>query len=238
MKTKKSLLMLSFSVAEFILLCLILWGPSKLTAVFEFSSILFAFAFSLLFVSKNQNVWLTQIALLFTVIADFCLEIVSPMKQGIAMTSFAIVQLFHFARLFSNIKTKKWKIFNIIVRTIFVIAVEIVVYFILKEKFDYLSAISMFYITNLILNIFVAFCQFKKSPMFALGLLLFLGCDIIIGLQSAIGVYIDVPVESFLYSLAFAPFNIAWLCYLPSQTLVSLSAIKEANRPFWTKQKI
>ena len=142
MKTKTSLLTFFFVFAELVLLSLIFWGPSNLIGVFEFLSILFAFLFSLLFVNKNSNVWLTQIALFFTTMADFCLEIVTPMLQSAAMTSFAIVQLFHFARLFNNIQSKRWKIINIVVRFALAVPVEIITFLVLKEKFDYLSAIT------------------------------------------------------------------------------------------------
>ena len=108
---------------------------------------------------------------------------------------------------------------------------------ILKDKFDFLSAISMFYFTNLILNIVLSFFEFKKSPLFAIGLLLFLGCDIFVGLQVANGLYINIPTDSILYNIIFAPFNISWLCYLPSQTLISSSVMSINKNIFNFKLK-
>ncbi len=223
---KSTIITLSCFVAiELVMLCLILWGPSKYLNIFEFSSIVVAFAFSLFFVCKSPKILLTEFALLFTVIADLFLEIVSPMVQTVAMTAFTIVQLLHFGRLLLELETKKWRIINICLRFIVVLIVETITILVLKDKVDYLSVISMFYFSNLIANIVLAFVEFKKSPLLAIGLLLFLGCDIFVGLQSAIGVYIDVPTTSLLYKIVFTPFNISWLCYLPSQVLISTSIL-------------
>ena len=217
------------------MLCLILWGPSNLVAEFEFSSVVLCFAFSMIFVCCSSKVWLTETALLFTTIADLFLEIIHPMNQIVAMIAFSTVQLLYFTRLFLEL-SKKWKIVNLSIRVALVAVVEILTFVLLKDKYDFLSAISMFYITNLISNIVLAFFEFKKSPLLAFGLLLFLGCDIVVGLQCAIGVYIDVPTTSILYQISHTSFNISWLCYLPSQTLIALSVAK--SRLDFSKEKI
>ena len=224
---KKSLLItfIGFVCIELVLLCLILFASSSAVNILEFSSIVVAFAFSLVFICDNTKVILTQIALFFTVLADLFLEIVNPMIQVAAMVAFSIVQLLHFSRLFLELSTKKWKLINLFIRLGLIIVIEITTFIILKEKMNFLSAISMFYITNLLLNIVLSFFEFKKSPLFAFGLLLFLGCDIFVGLQMANGVFINIPADSILYKIIFVPFNIAWLCYLPSQVLISTSVI-------------
>ena len=223
---------ISFVVVQISLLCLILWGPSKYINIFEFTSVVTAFTFSLFFIYKSKSVILTEIALLFTVMADLFLEIVSPMVQTVAMIFFSLVQIAYFIRLFLEIKSKKWKIINIAVRVIVVTIVEIAVYLIIKEKMDFLSTISMFYISNLLLNIILSFVEFKKSPLLAIGLLLFLGCDIFVGFQAAIGTYIEVATDSILYKIAYSPINVTWLCYLPSQTLLSLSVLSYNKNVF------
>ncbi len=228
---------LAFLTIEAIFLVLILWGPSKYTNVFEFSSIVIVFLFSIIFFAKSKNNILTEVALLFTMIADLFLEIVNPMIQTIAMTSFLIVQLCYFVRLLFELKTKKWQLINLIIRVAVVLIAEIITIVVLKDKFDYLSCVSICYFSNLLMNIVLAFVEFKKSPLFAFGLLLFLGCDIFIGLQCANGVYIDIPTTSTIYKIVFAPFNIAWLCYLPSQTLIAMSIANPHKKPFEFKLK-
>ena len=236
---KKSTLftLIGFACVELVLLIAILFGSNIAINVLEFLSIVIAFVFSLLFICDNPKVIITQTALFFTVIADLFLEIVSPMIQVVAMIAFSTVQVLHFSRLFLELSTKKWKLANIIIRISIIIIVELTTAIILKDKFDFLSAISMFYFTNLILNIVLSFFEFKKSPLFAIGLLLFLGCDIFVGLQVANGLYINIPTDSILYNIIFAPFNISWLCYLPSQTLISSSVMSINKNIFNFKLK-
>ena len=232
MKKSTIVALICFLAIELLMLCLILWGPGEYIKIFEYTSIVICFIFSLFFVCCSPKVWLTELALFFTSIADLFLEIVDPMIQTIAMTSFAIVQVLHFARLFCELSTKKWKLVNIIVRASLILIFEIITVIVLKEKTDYLSVISIFYFANLLCNIVLAFFEFKKSPLLAFGLLLFLGCDVFIGLQTANGIYIDIPTTSILYKIIFVDFNIAWLCYLPSQVLIATSVMNTNKNIF------
>lgn len=222
----------TFIALQITFLCLILWGPEQYVNIFEFVSVVNAFLFSLLFICKSKSVVLTEIALLFTMLADLFLEIIKPMNQLVAMILFSVVQLAYFARLFMEIQSKKWKIINIVARIIIIIIAELVAYLVVKEKLDLLSIVAMFYISNLLLNIILAFAEFKKSPFLAIGLLLFLGCDIIVGLQVSIGTYFYVSTDSILYKIAFCPVNITWICYLPSQTLLALSILNYNKNTF------
>ena len=53
----------------------------------------------------------------------------------------------------------------------------------------------------------------------------------IIGLQVMSGGYLPIPAGSFIHSLLFSNFNLAWLFYLPSQVLIALSAQNHKERP-------
>lgn len=215
-----------FLCVELVFFALIMFGPGNLTGIFEFSSIAIVFCFSLLFFAKLPIIILTEVALFFTMTADFFLEIVTPMMQAVAMTSFLMVQLCYFARLFLELKTKKWRIINLAIRAAAILIATVITILVLKDHFDYLSCVSIIYFVNLLLNIALAFAEFKVAPLFAFGLLLFLGCDVFIGLQAAAGVYLDIPTTSLLYQIIFMPFNIAWFCYLPSQVLIATSLVK------------
>ena len=122
-----------------------------------------------------------------------------------------------------SIKAKKYIADNIAIRAILIGCAVLLGWLVLKEKLDYVAAISLMYFASIIHNVILAFVLFKKSPLMALGMLLFLCCDIVVGLNSAIGVYISVPETSILYKIAYAPFNLAWTFYLPSQTMLALS---------------
>ena len=76
----------------------------------------------------------------------------------------------------------------------------------------------------LITNIIFAFMLRPARPVFAIGLLLFLGCDTFVGL-GMIEAYLPVNEGSLLYLLAHPPINMAWLFYTPSQTLLGLSLL-------------
>ena len=63
----------------------------------------------------------------------------------------------------------------------------------------------------------------KKSPLFAIGLVLFLLCDTIIGINVASGAYITISEASLLYKITHLPFDLAWVFYIPSQAFIALS---------------
>lgn len=217
-------LSIGFIIVELILYCCILSGV--LVVPCEFASVVAAFLFSLIFLSFKHNKYLTQLGLLFTVVADVFLVLIEPRNQAIAMTSFSLTQIFYFFKTLQLGNSKVQNRVNIILRIIFIVAVEIVALIVLKDNADYVSLISVFYYTNLILNMAFAFVQFKTNKCFAIGLLLFLLCDTFVGFQMAFDVYIFISHSSFIYKLFTLPFNFIWFFYVPSQTLIALSCIK------------
>ena len=58
----------------------------------------------------------------------------------------------------------------------------------------------------------------------AVGLLLFLLCDVFVGF-SVLGEYLTVSEGTFAYFLAHPGFNAAWLFYVPAQTLLGLNVM-------------
>ncbi|MBQ8615097.1 MAG: hypothetical protein IJ415_00830 [Clostridia bacterium] len=215
-----------FIVAEIGLLIAVMATSGNLNNWLCFSSVLLAFVFSLMWINfKNKN-FLTQFALFFTVIADIFLVLISPQNQAVAMTAFSIVQILYLLRILKETNNKKINLINLIVRVVMIVLVEIITIIVVKDKIDYVCLISMFYYTNLILNLVFACVNFKRSPLLAIGLVFFLLCDTFVGLSSAIDVYITVSHNSWLYRLVFADFNFIWFFYIPSQTLLALSLIK------------
>ncbi len=74
------------------------------------------------------------------------------------------------------------------------------------------------------MNIVAAFKRFGQNSLFAIGLVLFLLCDTVIGLQVASGGYLPIGEGTLLYKIIFAPFHLSWFFYLPSQVLIALTA--------------
>ena len=210
-----------FIAAEVALLFCILFAPHA--EISSLWAIILVLLYSLLFKNKNISVLLMQLAFVFTLASDTFLVGVAPKIQWLAMTTFFIAQSLYFAKMLLSIKAKKYIADNIAIRAILIGCAVLLGWLVLKEKLDYVAAISLMYFASIIHNVILAFVLFKKSPLMALGMLLFLCCDIVVGLNSAIGVYISVPETSILYKIAYAPFNLAWTFYLPSQTLLALS---------------
>lgn len=78
------------------------------------------------------------------------------------------------------------------------------------------------YITMLVANVADAFIickKGKKNILFAVGLSLFLGCDVCVGLHN-FGTVLNVALPMWL--VAFASYAM-WAFYLPSQVLITCS---------------
>jgi hypothetical protein len=101
---------------------------------------------------------------------------------------------------------------------------------VLGEKTDALALVSLCYYANLIINLIMAFLQFKQDKLFPIALLLFLLCDTVIGLQVASGGYLPIAPGSALYQFLWMPINLAWLFYLPSQVLIALSSATQKRK--------
>ena len=177
----------------------------------------FVFAFS-----RGQNKFITG-GLACTVGADFFLVVCDPIQQFWGMVFFLGAQSLYAAMLHRSHPGKTL----IFIRLGLIAIAEIITVAILKGNTDPLAVISICYYVNLVFNIILAFLQFKRYPLFAIGLVFFLLCDTVIGLQVMSGGYLPIPKGSLLHTIIFAPFNLAWLFYLPSQVLISLSSRKK-----------
>ena len=209
-----------FILIQMILFALVFTTRGDFHKMACFGCVVNPFAYSLKFLSKDKLVIFTQLGLLFTVFSDLFLIVIEPQYKSIAMVFFAIAQICYFLRLLSLTKRK---ILHIILRIVASVAVIVVTIFVLKDKVDFLSLISMFYYANLVLNLIYAIGLIKKSPLFAIGLLLFLLCDTLIGLEIAANSYIFISETSIIYKLTHAPINLAWIFYVPSQAFIALS---------------
>lgn len=225
MNRKLILITSFFIIIEIILGLSIQFTHQTLHIVLCYSSVVLACTFSFIFLKKDS--FLTQLGLVFTVFADLFLVVITPMLQIPAMICFSITQICYFLRLYLNEKSKKENLIHIITRITTSILIIILTIIILKEKTDFLSILSTFYYTNLILNIIFAFRKTNKSILFSIGLLLFSLCDLQIGIAILNDSYINVSNNIILKFLIDPPFNFAWFFYVPSQTLIALSVIND-----------
>lgn len=217
---KRKIINIGYIVITFLLYIAILNSYMGMGRVFSYACIVINFLYSLTFIKnikRKENLYL-QLGLLTTLIADLFLVAIGKYKE-IAMSSFFITQISYGLFLLETSKNKKVDLLIRLAGSLFSIVLTIIV---LKDKVDYLSIISVCYFYNLILN---AILSFVSSPytIFKIGLILFICCDIFVGLGSAKGVYLDINEGSLIYKLLALDFNFIWFFYVPSQLLISLT---------------
>ena len=209
-----------FAAAELSLWIAVMHGGG---AVLQFSSVILAFLASVFFFKKNTSVISTETALLFTVLADLCLVILNPIRQLPAMLFFSITQISYAVRLYNEESNPERKKYHVVLRIILCTALEASMLMALRSQADALTAITMFYFANLASNAYFAF-KAGKSRLFAIGLLLFIACDLFVGLNVLFSDYLFINESGMLYEIINPPFNAVWFFYIPSQTLIALSA--------------
>ncbi|MBO5286087.1 MAG: hypothetical protein J6B16_04235 [Clostridia bacterium] len=234
--TKKSLYTLSvvFVAIQSILYPIILFASGDIVNITQFIAITVSFIYSLIILYNDKKSYLTSLALFFTVIADLFLVLLNCFApfdslQTVAMAVFSFAHICYFLRLFfSEVDLKRRKA-HLLVRVLVVIAGIFISLAVTGFKVDWLLTITVFYFANLVLNCIFACFNFKVDKLFAIGLILFVLCDIFVGLEVGIsyeeGAYIIVEESSFLYKLSHPDISIIWTFYLPSQTLIPLSVL-------------
>jgi hypothetical protein len=190
----------------------------------RYTAVVFACLFCILFAERSLSFLFTQIALIGTVGADFFLVYLDEIQQLPAMICFSAVQIAYFLKLYFEDGNKTRKKIHVIVRASLSAAIILITLAVLRDGADAVALVSMFYYTNLILNAVFACISFKKNPIFAIGLILFILCDTVIGF-SLIDTYLPIPDGSFIYKIIYPGFDLAWAFYLPSQALLAVSLL-------------
>lgn len=157
---------------------------------------------------------LLQLALLITFCADIVLALNNTAEAGVVV--FFIAQIFHSLRLSDR------KFHHQIFIFAFIALIATLVSFFMP--FPIMYTLCFFYVTALIINILISWRWSVASPQnpraaFSLtGFLLFLCCDICIGVSY-------LAFSSALPFFLYAPANFfAWFFYYPSQVLISNSS--------------
>ena len=167
--------------------------------------------------SKNsaKSQYFIPFSLFFTLVSDYFLLINTDKNLYIfGVVIFIIVQLSYFIYI-ETLKKNKTSflislIFRIILSSILIIVLPII-------RFDLLSIVSACYFVELLMNFITSLSLIKINKyflIFSIGLLLFIGCDISVGLTN-----LDL-FEGHIKNLVS---NLMWIFYLPSQVLISFS---------------
>ena len=169
---------------------------------------------------KTSDSRLVSYALFFTLLADTFLLMINKYFT-LAVTIFIITQIMYYLRLIDFRKIKKIIALDY-VRLMLIIIMVVLSFIVLKERNDLLVVVTMIYFVNLIMNFFESIKYRSISSLFMVGLLLFIFCDIFVGLWK-IDNYIDIVENTLLYKIINLDFNTAWFFYFPSQILLLLS---------------
>ena len=161
-------------------------------------------------------------AMIFTAIADWFLLIIYD-NQEIGVASFLVVQLIYFVRIY-RISGKKWYI-SAGVR----VALPVIILIVLAVlgKITLMTALVALYFPQLLINAVDSAFLIKLSKryiMLFIGYLLFIGCDICVGLHNLAYIGNGLP-ENIDYWIS----NLVWIFYLPSQVLITLTATTKAE---------
>ena len=223
LKSKKGLYVFSsiFALWELILAFAVHLVKKKLFRYVAYFSILLSLIYAIFLFCERAEYMITLTGLICTAFADYFLVLIETPKQIPAMLFFTVTQISYFVLLY--LRDGAHRRLHLATRGIFVSVFLILTFFVLGEKTDLLSIISIFYFSNLLINVIWAFYEFKKSSLFAIGLLLFALCDVCVGLSVMSSSYITIPEGTILDFLANPPINLAWVFYIPSQSLIALS---------------
>lgn len=204
-------------------------GHPKDYARLQFSSIVLAFFFCFVFFDSSKSYIFTQLGLFFTLISDYFLILDNAEKKTLAMLFFSCAQIFYFLRIYFEDGCCNRKKLHFILRIYLSLCAMLLTVAVLGAKCDALATISIFYFTNLLLNVVFSYLNFKKSPILAVGLSLFLLCDITVGI-SALSMYFPTDESSLIFKLINPGFDLTWAFYLPSQALIAISLLPKPQK--------
>lgn len=167
--------------------------------------------------SNRKDCFFVAGAMLFTAIADLFLLMLDGYSEC-GVGAFIVVQLLYFARIYYAHGKKPWISGAVRIG----IAAMIIIILAATGKLNLLTALTAFYLTQIVANIVdSAFIikYSKRNILFFIGLILFLCCDLCVGLFnfSEVGITLPAALEKVI-----AP--AIWLFYLPSQVLITISA--------------
>ena len=168
------------------------------------------------------------VALVFTAISDLFILIMLNFVVGIS--TFIVVQLIHFTRIYLINGKKPWISLGV---RLAVVAVGFALFGGLGMLNAPIVVLACIYFPQLIINTVESALLIKIDKTYILlfvGLLLFTFCDIFVGLYNAGTLGLDMPADLLDLSRKFI-----WTVYLPAQVCIVLSVKKTEYKPFFKK---
>ena len=196
-----------FVLAETILFLIFLFLDLKHldSSAFKYLGILLCFIYALF--QKNTE---GSIAFLFTLLADWFL-LIRNSDYLYGVLSFIVVQLIYAYILFQK-GSRVLFVFRSVLAAVLLFALHI------AGQFTLLNAVTLFYFSLLLGNLFSSFTN-KKLRTMSGGFLLFVCCDICVGLFN---LFDHGPIYN-------AASLLMWVFYLPSQVLLAIGQDKHQD---------
>ena len=214
-------------------------GSIRLSTGIKFSIILFCFLYALLRRGGNgiRDLFLVRSALFFTLVSDFIILFLPAEAYIFGVGSFLIVQQLYGIRLRGidnlrrGIPEKNGFLGSFLLRLTTELVITLIVLlglFIAEVRADSLLFTSVLYFVCLVHNVVTAIRLANLKPrvisdiIFAVGLVLFLLCDINVGLFNLSGfIPFTGKTAELIYRMATI---LMWTFYAPSQVMIVLSA--------------
>lgn len=202
------------------LLYLLIYPTGDACRRLEYALVLVCLGYSLYAHSLDVEGCLCVTALAFTAAADFFLVALRDAQfiPGVAM--FAVAQLCWAGRLL-YLEEGRRRLTHLASWACTAGALAIVSIVVARGA-DPLLLLCAVYFSLLLTTVLFSWLT-PKNLLFALGMTLFLGCDLFVMANNA-GCYMDIAAMPLLQSMNAIPFNMIWLFYGPSQMLLALSA--------------
>lgn len=219
---KKIILILYLAIQLILYLLSVFINNDLPLNILEYLIIVINFFFALYLTKdiKNKDSMIALSALFFTLIADTFLVLLANYLL-VAMISFTITQSLYYYRI-KNLNNEKTITKRDLTRFISVISFLLIMILITIKNIQLLILITTVYFLMLLFNFIDSLKSFKKYPYLTIGLLLFICCDIFVGLNF---LKESLAPFSFLYNLTNINFNMVWLFYAPSQVLLTVSIL-------------
>ena len=234
----KKILFYCFLFIEFIIYCSYIYldihngGPGLLSNTIKYTGIILCnlfFAFCRQYIDHTKSLMYIHLSLMFVLFCDYFLLFTTSYVWGVLL--FCIIQFIYFLHIKGNCHFFKYYSMIVFITSL--------IGFIAQRNgltIHFLEILSVFYFINLIGNIIISLQRTKKAPgnlrelSFAIGLILFLLCDINVGIVNLIHYIPDsLAFKWHLYEFSAI---LMWTFYLPAQIIIAVSTLFDKHYPF------
>lgn len=160
---------------------------------------------------KNKCIGILVLGLCFTCIGDYFL-ILKNQDYEAGVTAFLLTQICYFIFMAADFESFRLK--KLVMLRVGFAAIGSVVSMCMIKQFSLLFVVVPFYAVFFIGNVIQAWVQYEAHPLFSLGLILFICCDICVGLSNGELAGLSIP-----FACTFQ--GLIWLFYIPSQICIS-----------------